>query len=86
MQGCLQAGRIRKTCSRITRELAAADEVDDFVAIAGLNSGLVPLRARKDFKIAFYGHATGGKIQLLQQVRYCGAVGCFAALSIYGDC
>ena len=32
--------------------LAAADEVDDFVTVAGLNDGVRPRRAPKDFDVA----------------------------------
>jgi len=48
------------------RRLAAAYELDDFVAVAGLNGGIGPLRAREDFEVAFYGDAAGGKIQIAQ--------------------
>jgi hypothetical protein len=72
--------------AELREELAAADEVDDLVTIAGLNGRLAPLRARKDFKIAFYGDATGWKIQLLQQVRHRGARKRFAAFTVYCDC
>jgi hypothetical protein len=48
------------------RRLAAADEMDDFVAVAGLNGGVGPLRAREDFEVAFDGDATGGEIQVAQ--------------------
>jgi len=46
------------------RRLAAADEVDDFVAVAGLNGGIGPSRAREDFEVAFNGYAGGGQIQV----------------------
>ena len=46
--------------------LAAAYEVDDFVAVAGLNGGIGPLRAREDFEVAFDGDACGGEIQVTQ--------------------
>jgi hypothetical protein len=36
----------------IWNELAAAYEVDDFVAVAGLNGGIRPLRTREDFEVA----------------------------------
>ena len=84
LKGCLQ-GR-ENWCgalSELREELAAADEVDDFVAVAGLDGSLVPLRARKDFEVAFDGDATGGKIQVLQEIGYRGARG-FAALTV--DC
>jgi hypothetical protein len=48
------------------RRLAAAYEVDDFVAVAGLNGGIGPLRARENFEIAFDGYAAGGEIQVTQ--------------------
>lgn len=48
------------------RILAAAYEVDDFVAVAGLNGGIGPLRAGKDFEVAFNGYACGGEIQVAE--------------------
>jgi hypothetical protein len=59
--------------------------MDDFVAVTGLNGGIEPLRTRKDLEIAFDGDAAGGKIQIAQQVSYCGALRGFATLSIDGD-
>ena len=59
--------------------------MDDFVAIAGFDGGLVPLRTRKDFKVAFDGDAAGGKIQLEQEVGDCSALRRFAALSVNRD-
>jgi hypothetical protein len=44
--------------------LATAYEVDDFVAVAGLNGGIGPLRTWEDFKVAFNGDAGGGEIQV----------------------
>jgi hypothetical protein len=44
--------------------LAAAYEVDDFVAVAGLNGGIGPLWARENFEVAFDGDACGGEIQV----------------------
>jgi hypothetical protein len=46
------------------RRLAAAYEVDYFVAVAGLNGGVGPLRAREDFEVAFDGYAGGREIQV----------------------
>jgi hypothetical protein len=46
-----------------TQILAAAYEVDNFVAVAGFNGGIGPLRAWEDFQVAFYGDAAGGEIQ-----------------------
>jgi hypothetical protein len=46
--------------------LAAAYEMDDFVAVAGLNGGIGPLQAGEDFKIAFDGYAGGGEIQVTE--------------------
>ena len=48
------------------RRLAAAHEVHDFVAVAGLNGGIGPLRSREDFEVAFDGYAGGGEIQVTQ--------------------
>jgi hypothetical protein len=68
------------------RRLAAAYELDDFVAVAGLNGGIGPLRAREDFEVAFDGYAGGREIQVAKQIGYCGALRSFATLSIDGDC
>ena len=68
------------------RRLAAAYEVDDFVAVAGLNCGIGPLRAREDFEVAFDGYARGREMQVAKQIGYCGAGRSFATLSIDGDC
>jgi hypothetical protein len=46
------------------RRLAAAHEVHDFVAVAGLNGGIGPLRTGEDFEVAFNGDAGGRKIQV----------------------
>jgi len=46
--------------------LAAANEVDDFVAVTGLNGGIGPLRPRKDFEVAFNGYAARGETQVAQ--------------------
>ena len=48
------------------RRLAAAYEMDDFVAVAGLNGGIGPQRAREDFEIAFDGDSAGGEIQVVK--------------------
>jgi len=48
------------------RSLASTYEMDDFVAVAGLNGGIGPSRAREDFEVAFYGDACCGKIQVAQ--------------------
>jgi hypothetical protein len=50
----------------LRRRLAAAYEMDDFVAVAGLNGGIGPLRAGEDFKVAFDGDACVGEIQVTQ--------------------
>jgi hypothetical protein len=50
----------------VSRRLAAAYEVDDFIVVAGLNGSIGPLRAREDFEVAFNGDASGGKIQVAQ--------------------
>jgi hypothetical protein len=66
--------------------LAASYEMDDFVAVAGLNGGIGPLWAREDFEVAFDGDAAGGEIQVAKKIGNCGALRGFATLSIDGDC
>ena len=48
--------------------LAATDELDDFVAIAGSDQRLRPLRARKNFEIAFDGDAATIETEFAQQI------------------
>jgi hypothetical protein len=48
------------------RRLAAAYEVDDFVAVAGLDGGVGPLRTGENFEVAFNGYAAGWEIQVAQ--------------------
>lgn len=48
------------------RRLAAAYKVDDFIAVAGLDSGIGPLRARENLKVTFDGDATCGEIQVAE--------------------
>jgi hypothetical protein len=70
----------------ISGELAAAYEVDDFVAVTGMDGGVGPLRAGENFEVAFDGNAPGWEIQVAQQIGYSGALRGFSALSIDGDC
>jgi hypothetical protein len=59
-----KGGKFVSDAVELRRRLAAAYEMDDFVAVAGLNGGIGPLRAREDFEVAFDGYACGGKIQV----------------------
>jgi hypothetical protein len=59
-----KGGKFAWGAVRSRRRLAAAYEVDDFVAVAGLNGGIGPLRARENFEVAFDGYAGSGKIQV----------------------
>jgi len=79
-------GKFVSDAVELRRRLAAAYEVDDFVAVAGLNGGMGPLRARENFEVALYGDAADREIQIAQQIGYCGALRSFATLSIDGDC
>ena len=49
-------------------ELATADELDDFEAVARSNLRFRPLGARKDFEVAFDGNAPGGQAEIAQEV------------------
>lgn len=66
--------------------LAAADELDDFVAVAGFDVRILPLRARQDFQISFDGNASRFEAQFTQQIRNCGVRIRRAAFSIHGNC
>jgi hypothetical protein len=57
-------GKFVSGAAESRRRLAAAHEMDDFVAVTGLNGGVRPPRAREDFEVAFYGDACRGKIQV----------------------
>jgi hypothetical protein len=61
-----KGGKFVSDAVEFRRRLAAAYEVDDFVAVAGLNGGCGPVRAREDFKVAFDGDACGGEIQVAE--------------------
>ena len=62
LEGCLGRSKFVQPAAELREELAAADEVDDLVAVAWLYFGLTPLRTRQDFEVAFDGHAAGRKI------------------------
>ena len=47
----------RPQLERELRALAAADELDDFVAVAGLDLGLAPFGARQNLEVALDGDA-----------------------------
>jgi hypothetical protein len=66
-------------------ELTAADELDDFVTVAGLDGGLRPLRARKNFEIALDGDAADRKVELLEKIDYGATLGGFALFAVDGD-
>jgi len=54
-----KGGKFVSDAVEFLRRLAAADEVDDFVTVAGSNGGIGPLRARENFEVAFNGNAPG---------------------------
>jgi hypothetical protein len=62
--------------------LSSANEVDDFVAIAGLELGFGPLRSREDFAVALDRDASGREVQRTQQVqnRFANANGAVVAV------
>jgi hypothetical protein len=59
-----RGGKFVSDAVEFRRRLAAAYEMDDFVAVAGLDGGVGPLRTREDFEVAFDGDAAGGEIQV----------------------
>ena len=56
------------------KSLAAAYEMNDFVAVARLHMDFGPLGARQNFEVAFNSYTAGGQVEGLQQVRYGGPV------------
>lgn len=50
--------------------LAAADEVDNFVAVAGGDLRIAPALARKNFEIAFDGYAAIFQSEFPQKIDY----------------
>ena len=66
-----------------TGQLAAADELDNFVAVAGRDQRLRPLRAGQNFQVAFDGHATAIETKLAQEIGNVSARLGTARLAIY---
>jgi hypothetical protein len=64
---------------------AAADELDDFVAVAGGDSGFGPFRAGQDFEVAFDGDAASIEAQFTEKIGDGGVGLCAASLSVYGN-
>ena len=66
--------------------LPAADEVDDFVAIAGRNFRLTPFLARQNLHVAFDRYAAVFEAEFTKKIDDCGASRCGAGFSVYLDC
>ena len=66
--------------------LAAADELDDFVAIAGLHRSLSPRGTREDFEIALDRDAPGIEAHGGEQIRDHGAGTRLALFAIHNNC
>jgi hypothetical protein len=64
---------------------AAADELDDFEAVAGSDPRFGPFGAREDFEVAFDGDAAGIEAQIAEKIGDSGVRLCGAGLSVYGD-
>src|SRR5215470_13953253 len=65
--------------------LAAANELDNFVAVAGLDDGFLPVGTGENFKIAFDGDAAGIEAQFTKQIGHRGARTGGALLSVDRD-
>jgi len=65
--------------------LAAADELDDFVAVARFDRGGEPVWAGEDLEVAFDGDASGIEAEFAEQVHHGGAGLPGALFSVYGD-
>jgi hypothetical protein len=59
--------------------------VDDFEAIVWLHLSCIPVRARKNFEVAFKGHAFENHIQIIKQRRDGQSIGNFSAVAINRD-
>jgi hypothetical protein len=68
-----------------TEALAAADEVDDFVTVAGDDECLAPFLAGEDFEVAFDGDAAVFEAEIAQEIDDGGAGDCGAGLAVYVD-
>jgi hypothetical protein len=55
--------------AKVAKRLAAADEVDYFVAVVGLDLGGGPLVAGEDFEVALDGHAAVVEAEFAQQIN-----------------
>jgi hypothetical protein len=68
------------------RVLAAAYEMDDFIAVARLHLNVRPLSARQNFQIAFNSYTAGGQVKGLQQIRNGGPVRDVSLFSVDNNC
>jgi hypothetical protein len=66
--------------------LTAADEVDDFEAVAGGYLCGLPLRMRNDLQIPLYGEPIRGETQMDDQLLHVQPLGDFARLAIHLHC
>jgi len=65
--------------------LAAADEVDDFEGVVGLDLGFAPMGARENIEIALDGDPVAGHADVVEEGGDGEAVGNLAALAVDGD-
>jgi len=65
--------------------LAAADEVDDFEAVVGLDLGFVPEGAGKNIEVALDGDAVTAHFEVVQQCSHIQTVGDLARISVNLD-
>src|SRR5882724_2082761 len=83
MFGCSDAQKRKFVMS--AAGLAAADELHDFVAVAGLDGGCGPLWARQNLEIALNGYAAGRQGENAEQVGNRCAGRYIAVLAVHGD-
>jgi hypothetical protein len=65
--------------------LPAADELDDFEGVVGLDVGRLPSGSGENFAVAFDGDALGAHLQNVEEGGDGQAIGDFAAISIDDD-
>ena len=67
-----RAARLRRRALQ-GRGLAAADELDNFQAVASGYAGFFPFGLRQDFEVVFDGYAAGVESQVVEEGAHTGA-------------
>ena len=65
--------------------LAAAYQVDNFIAVVRLDFGVLPFRPRQNIAIPLDGHSIGSHFKVLKQRHNSEAIGNLAKLAVNGN-